>query len=186
MAQPTPDWDEVTVRWAGRLIDGSPAQGELVFTADASRWLDDDPVQSISIFNVPIRVPIGPDGTVNTPLPVTDDPDISTNDFTWTCTENLVRGVGGSYTFTAPRSAITDGIDLNRIVEVGPSSGTPVAPVTRAEFEALFYTFVRLDQVAIALDEDGVPYWGNIGVDLTEALPVRTDTDGVPYVVAEG
>lgn len=180
MSLPTPDWDGVELRWRGVMIDGTAAEGRLVVTADVSRFLDDDSVQATSIFSVPIFIPIV-DGYASLVVPATDDNDVTPKMFTYTIREELTRGIGTTYTTDAPLSKQADGIDLNRIVSLTPSAGTPPTPVTRAEFDALVYKFVRLDQVAIALDTDGIPYWGN-AIDLGDSLRVLTDTDGVPYV----
>lgn len=180
MTGPSPDWNGVQLRWKGRFIDGTPATGRLVITSDAARFLDDDDVQSESVITVPIIVPIV-DGYAAIDVPATDDPDITPNGFTYTIVEELDRGQGRTIVTDAPLAKAFDGIDLNRQISVDPSPGTDLPPITRAELDALAYSFVRLDQVAIALDEDDVPYWGN-AIDLTDARPVRTDTDGVPYV----
>lgn len=178
---PSPDWNGVLLRWKGRLLDGSPAAGRLVITSDAARFLDDDEVQSESIISVPLVVPIV-NGYAEIEVPATDDPDIIPNGFTYTIVEELTKGQGRTLVTDAPLAKAVDGIDLNRLIDIDPSPGTPLPPITRAELDALAYKFVRLDQQAIALDEDGTPYWAD-GADIGEdALPVRIDADGKPYV----
>lgn len=183
---PSQDWNGVPLRWKGRLLDGSPATGRLVITSDAARFLDDDAVQSESIITVPLIVPIV-DGYAEIVVPATDDPDITPNGFTYTVVEELAKGQGRTITTDAPLAEAVEGIDLNRRIDIDPSPGADLPPITRAELDALSYKFVRLDQVAIALDTDGTPYWGNVGLDVAfeDARPVRTDTDGVPYVHVE-
>lgn len=185
MSMPTEDWNGVELRWNGVLLDGSPAQGKLIITADAPRWLDDngDNDDAVAIFSIPIEVPIV-DGYAARVVPATDDPDITPNGFTYTIREDLKRGAGKTITITAPLSAADTGIDLTRIIPTGTSAGTSPDPVTRTELDDMFSDTVRTNQVGVAYDDDGILYYSN-SLSFADAVPILLDVDGVPYVPAD-
>lgn len=120
---PTPNWNGVTVRWRGMMIDGEPAQGTIVITATVNRFLDDDAALPSWIFNGPIEVDINVNGYAEIILPATDDPDIYPRNFTYQIFERLEGATGSTYYINVPLSAAASGIELSRVVPVEPSEG---------------------------------------------------------------
>jgi hypothetical protein len=57
---------------------------------------------------------------------------------------------------------------------------TDTASATRAALNA---TYVSMAQAQVGIDEDGAPYFAS-GLAFSSAVPVLTDTDGVPYINA--
>lgn len=181
LTQPTPEWNVVELRWHGKLLDGKPAQGRLIVTSDAPRFLDDTGDDAVSVFSVPLVVPIATDGSAVFYLPATDDPDITPTGSTYTIKEDLTQGAGESVTITVPLAFADVGIDLNRAVPVGPSTGSPVDAPTRAELDSVAGSAVLRNMTSVGVDEDGTPYY-LLGQPFEKAQPVYLDSDGQPYV----
>jgi len=137
---------------------------------------------------------IGSDSLVGVSIPASNDPNVSPTGWTYT-----VAVVGPDFpkvefSMIAPTGG---SVDLSQDVSVPPSPGEAVvawqdavsqALAAVAEAEAardvaytLSTSYVRLDQVGIGIDTDGVPYYSN-GLAYQDARPILVDTDGVPYV----
>ena len=76
--------------------------------------------------------------------------------------------------FLDPKPVTTAGLDAATAAKINaPGSATSTA---------LSATFVSMSQAQIGLDTDGAPYFAS-GLAFADAVPVLTDTDGVPYYV---
>ncbi len=136
MALPTQDWDGVQLRWRGVIFTGAPAEGSLTFTPTETRFLDNDPTQSVTIFGRSVSQPIV-NGLCTITVPATDDPDIIPTGFQYQVQENITGGGGATYFIEVPISAKSSGLDLNRLLPVTPTASQGVSLVTRSEFDSL-------------------------------------------------
>lgn len=128
MAQPSPDWGLVLLKWAGTYLDGTPCAGRLKLAFTGGIRQDADIETPLSIYPAPFSVQLTTktvlfSGTPRTVgyaelwVPATDDPDITgTGDAYYTLTEELNAGGGRTAVkFLAPVAAPIDGIWLNTL-----------------------------------------------------------------------
>lgn len=149
MVMPSPDWNTVTLKWAGTLLDGSPARGSLELSYNGGVRLDDDPTNPIAVFPSRITVPITettilingeprPVGYAEVQVPASNDPDISGSGATYTLTEKLMSGNGRSnINFVADIDAPGGVIWLNKITPSNPKPSEPLTVVYYSDFVAL-------------------------------------------------
>jgi len=87
MPMPSPDWNLVTLKWAGTYLDGSPCTGFLNLTYNGGVLLDDDPATPVNIYPAKLTVPITTmniaidgearqGGYAEITVPASNDPDI--------------------------------------------------------------------------------------------------------------
>lgn len=151
---PTPDYNQVTLRYAGVRLDGQPVQGDLILTYNATTpLLDDDPVFPVSIYPVELKKTLttativvkdenGADvnrtvGYAEWNVPASDDPDIQGFGGTYTLRENLTNATGQTRNFVASKDAANGVIWINRITSVNAVPGQAVSAVSVAEFNQL-------------------------------------------------
>ena len=79
---------------------------------------------------------------------------------------------------------------VNRLVSVGDDFNLPDAVNVvdgnlpdRLQDAALSATYVPRSLTQIGLDNDGAPYFSD-ALEFSAAVPILTDTDGVPYISA--
>jgi hypothetical protein len=149
MVRPTPDFNTVKLKWAGVLLDGSPAKGTLELTYNGPIMRDDDAVNPLNIFPVKLTqvigsLPITSGGTTYTvgyaewDVPASNDPDIEGSGGTYRLVESLTGGgAGRSFDFVADVNATNGVIWLNKVAPSAPASGVPVSAVYLADFNAL-------------------------------------------------
>jgi len=146
---PTPDWNQVVLRWAGVNLDGTPCAGTLSLTYNATvPLLDDDAVLPVSIYPVELTKTLttatialtdANGATVNRTVgyaewlvPASDDPDIQGFGGTYTLVEKLANGKGQTRNFVASKDA-ADPIWLNRITSVTAVPGQAISAVSVAQ-----------------------------------------------------
>lgn len=191
--KPSPDWDMVTVAWAGTYLDGSAATGKLELKYDGTApMLDDDPDLPLSIFGKSVSVPISETtvmiggqsrtvGYVAVQIPASNDPDITGGGGTYTFTEKLAAGGGRSnVTFVADKDIAGGVIWLNKVAGMEPSPGEPLPVWSYAEFTSLVERVGTLE--AGGVGGGGVAltsYWDQVATlpDYPDTFPVDlTDT----------
>ncbi|MBM6622683.1 hypothetical protein JTF08_13790 [Micrococcaceae bacterium RIT802] len=132
MAQPSPDWNLVLLKWAGVRLDGTPCTGQLKFTYNGAGkfMLDDDPETPLSIYTAELSVQLVTKmvlfegvprevGYAEIWVPASNDPDITGAGGTYTCTEKLDGSVGQApFQFVADIDAPDGVIWLNKVEHV--------------------------------------------------------------------
>jgi hypothetical protein len=164
---PSPEWDYVTVKWAGNNLDGSPVTGTISLEMNGpGPFLDDDPNVPIVVFRKTITVNItsrtfvvaGTSITVGyaeAKIPAYNDVDVAGSNATYTLNENFPGGRKG-VVFAAELGLPDNTIWLNRITPVTPTPGTPISVVYYADF-------VELMERVQYLEENGTPGGGGEG-----------------------
>lgn len=150
MSKPSPDWNLITLKWAGAYLDGTPATGNLSITYGGGVMLDDDATTPMNIYPKTIVVPLttlsvlidgAPKevGYAEVQVPATNDPDIDGAGGTYTLTENLTGVTSGRKDVSFPVDIGAPGgvIWLNKIIPTAPAPGTPIQVVYWADFDAL-------------------------------------------------
>lgn len=147
MPGPTPDFDVVTLKWAGVHLDGTPATGKLQLTYNGPVLLDNGPTP-VGIYPVALQTLIGRQTIVETgrsfevgyvewQVPASNDPDIVGSGGTYTLTEILDRGKGRTFSFIADKDAVGGVIWLNLVAPSEPIPGMPYPAVSIADVLAL-------------------------------------------------
>lgn len=145
---PTPDFDQVLLKWAGVDLDGTPSTGRLEVSYNGGVMLDDDATLPVSIYptllvatlttkNEVVDGAVKPVGYAEFAVPASDDPDIQGSGGTYTVVERLTNGRGVTRVFLASKDATNGVIWLNRLTSVNPVIGQVVSAVSVAEFTAL-------------------------------------------------
>lgn len=149
MPMPSPDWDAVTLKWAGTYLDGTPCKGYLTLTYNGGVQLDDSTTLPVNIYPLPLNVPITTkditiDGDVRqvgyaeVQVPASNDPDIKGSGGTYTLTESLSKGGGRqNASFVADINAPAGVIWLNKIIPTTPVPAQPLSVVYYSDFETL-------------------------------------------------
>lgn len=149
MVMPSPDWDMVTLKWAGAYLDGTPCTGALKLRYNGGVMLDDDAVTPLNIFPKELRVQLTKMmlqidgearevGYAEIRVPASNDPDIQGAGGTYSLTEDLAAGGGRSgINFVADINAPDGVIWLNKVIPTTPSPGTSLAVVYYSDFSAL-------------------------------------------------
>jgi len=149
MVMPSPDWNLVTLKWAGVFLDGTPAEGSLTLDYNGSVMFDDDPETPLTIFNRRLTKNLEKKtvlidgqnrqvGYAEFQVPASNDPDVQGAGGTYTLTENLNGGSGRKgFTFVADINAPEGVIWLNKIMPTIPTPGTPLSVVYYSDFEDL-------------------------------------------------
>lgn len=148
--KPSPDWDMVTLVWAGTYLDGTPATGTIEIQYEgAGPMLDDDPAFPLSIFSAKVSIPIASTtlliggesrtvGYVSVSVPASNDPDIQGGGGTYRFSEVLTRGGGRlDVSFVADKDTPGGVIHLNKVPAAQSTPGEPVTVVYYADFTAL-------------------------------------------------
>ena len=189
MAKPTPDWDLVTLKWAGVYLDGTPARGSLHLDYNGTVMLDDDPELPINIFRRRLTAQLTTTqimidgqqrevGYAEFQVPASNDPDITGGGGTYTLTEELVGGGGrGSFSFVADIAAPNRTIWLNKILPTAPSSGQVLPVVYFADFEALEQRVTAVETGGTG----GVSSWNEL-TDKPPTFPPSTHSHSVAQV----
>ena len=178
MVMPSPDWNPVTLKWAGTLLDGSPTRGSLELTYNGGVRLDDDPTNPIAVFPSRITVPITETtilingenrlvGYAEVQVQASNDPDISGSGATYTLTEKLISGNGRSnINFVADIDAPGGVIWLNKITPTNPQPGGLLTVVYYSDFVEL------ADRVeALESTSGGASTWDKLTDKPTEFPP---------------
>lgn len=119
MALPT-NYDTVPVTGTWVNLDGSPASGQISFTANVpSGTFLTDSGANVLILPMTITAKLDSQGSVSVSLPATDDPDISPAGFTYTVTEKLSTG-SRSYSIAVPSALASTGVDLVTVAPTAP------------------------------------------------------------------
>lgn len=145
---PTPDFDRISLKWAGVFLDGTPCAGSLVLTYNGGPMLDDDQTTPVSIYPVglstqigQLTIPVGDGATtvgyVEWSVPASNDPDIAGSGGTYTIEEKLTRGGGRKFSFVADKDAPGGVIWTNKLAGSAPSTGEPLSAVYWADFSEL-------------------------------------------------
>lgn len=168
MDKPTPDWDMVTLKWAGVFIDGSPCTGAIRLEYSGKVMLDDDEITPINVFPRRITVPLTTMnividgqprsvGYAEVKVPATNDPDIDGGGGTYELTEELTGGGGRTNMHIVVDYDTPDGVVwLNRILPTNPDPGDVLSVVYYAEFASV------KERVTV-LEEGGIPGGGGGG-----------------------
>ena len=157
MLAPSPDWNLVTLKWAGTYLDGSPATGYLSLEYNGGVMLDDDATTPLNIYPAKLSIPLttmnimvsGESrqvGYAEVQVPATNDPDIKGAGGTYTLTESLNKGGGRTgISFVADVTAPGGVIWLNKIM---PSVAVPAKPLSVVYYEDFATLKGRVDTLA--------------------------------------
>lgn len=182
---PSPDWNLVTLKWAGTYLDGAPATGSIVLTYNATGpLLDDDATTPVSIFPTTITVPIVATtmtiggvarqvGYASIQVPASNDPDILGAGGTYSFTETLSRPGGRtSVSFVADIGAPAGVIWLNKVAAATPTAGTPLSVVYYSDFTTLQGRVTALESGGAATADP--VFTGSLTVTGRAAITKRT------------
>lgn len=173
MPKPSPDFDLITLKWAGTYLDGAPAQGSLQLTYGGGVMLDDDLATPINIFPKQIVAPIttlsvliGGEmkevGYAEFKVPATNDPDIDGGGGTYSMTESLLDvSTGRTVTFPVDVNAPDGIIWLNKIIPTTPAAGAPISVVYWDDFQSLEARVANIEAGGGG-GEGGPVSWGSI------------------------
>ncbi len=147
---PTPDFNQVTLKYAGVRLDGAPVTGELSLTYNSTNpLLDEDDTLPVSIYPVELKKTLTTAtiqvkdetgafvsrtvGYAEWNVPASDDPDIQGFGGTYTLVERLTNATGQTRNFVASKDAANGVIWLNRITSVNPVAGQTISAVSVAQ-----------------------------------------------------
>ena len=151
MAQPSPDWDLVTFKWAASKLNGEPESGSIQVDYNGGVMLDDDPSPTgtpLLIFPTGMSFPITTTkilvggtlkdvGYVEFSVPATNDPDIIGAGGTYKITEVLSGGRRRTYDVIADINTPNGWAWLNKLAPSDPTTGAPLSVVYYSDFTAL-------------------------------------------------